>query len=106
MADELSIWDDDLEGVTERRAVLPGPVAVLNDFVGVESTRGRDRDRLQHGVVAIAPSISTCSNSETKLGTPTESIVSPQRYSSILWTKKKSLLTIPWQTRKIHDPVL
>ena len=55
MADELSIWDDDLEGVTERRAVLPGPVAVLNDFVGVESTRGRDRDRLQHGVVAIAP---------------------------------------------------
>lgn len=27
----LSIWDDDLEGVTERRAALPGPVAVLND---------------------------------------------------------------------------
>lgn len=31
----LSIWDDDLEGVTERRAALPGPVAVLNTVEGV-----------------------------------------------------------------------
>lgn len=29
----LSIWDN-LDGVTERRATLPGPVAVLNAFRG------------------------------------------------------------------------
>jgi hypothetical protein len=28
----LSMWDD-LDGVTERRATLPGPVAVLNDIM-------------------------------------------------------------------------
>ena len=28
----LSMWDD-LEGVTERRATLPGPVAVLNEIM-------------------------------------------------------------------------
>jgi hypothetical protein len=28
----LSMWDD-LDGVTERRATLPGPVAVLNEIM-------------------------------------------------------------------------
>jgi hypothetical protein len=32
VAGGLSIWDD-LDGVTERRATLPGPVAVLNDCI-------------------------------------------------------------------------
>lgn len=34
VAGGLSMWDD-LDGVTERRVTLPGPVAVLdNGFVG------------------------------------------------------------------------
>jgi len=36
------MWDD-LEGVTERRVALPGPVAVLNNFMGVEIERKRQR---------------------------------------------------------------
>jgi hypothetical protein len=42
----LSMWDD-LDGVTERRTPLPGPVAVLEEMLG----RGGGwvlRDRLQH----------------------------------------------------------
>jgi hypothetical protein len=39
----LSIWDD-LDGVTERRATLPGPVAVLNDFM--EGKWGKERRRV------------------------------------------------------------
>jgi hypothetical protein len=42
----LSIWDD-LEGVTERLARLPGPVAVLNNCMD-EKWGKKHADRLQH----------------------------------------------------------
>lgn len=42
----LSIWDD-LDGVTERRATLPGPVAVLNDFMEVNGGN-KDEVCLRH----------------------------------------------------------
>jgi len=64
------MWDD-LEGVTERRAALPGPVAVLNNFMGVEIKRERQRPPPTRCSGNNSLSTSTCSNSETRLEAPT-----------------------------------
>jgi hypothetical protein len=40
----LSMWDD-LDGVTERRATLPGPVAVLKEIIEGDWDKERESRR-------------------------------------------------------------